>query len=178
MPFCQFRVTEAGLQDFKDLRELIEYRIFQKNVEEAIKEATEKNIITAYPTASLSNVSDNTLIKLSESVVVGDKLSLKDNAIVIGKGVSKIKVSGTIFYQALPSNQSYLFPNLKKNGAVFASPIVSKGVTDFNSAVFATTLEEVEEGDKITMTIGDVNRLSVGVRGGRTATYLTVEVIE
>lgn len=46
LPFCQFRVTEAGLQDFKDLRELIEYRIFQKNVEEAINEATEKNIIT------------------------------------------------------------------------------------------------------------------------------------
>lgn len=143
-----------------------------------ILELKEKNIITAYPTANLSNVSDNTLIRLSESVIAGDKLSLKDNAIVIGKGVSKIKVSGTIFYQALPSNQVYLYPNLKKNGTIFASPIVSKGVTDFNSAVFATTVEEVEEGDKITMTTGDVNRLSVGVRGERRATYLTVEVVE
>lgn len=150
----------------------------EDNSENAINEATEKNIITAYPTATLSNVSDNTLIKLAESIIVGDKLTLKDNAIVIGKGITKVKVSGSIFFQGLPSNQVYMFPNLKKNNSIFASPIVSKGVTDFQSVVFSTTLIEVTEGDKITMTTGDVNNLKVGVRGNRQATYVTVEVVE
>lgn len=45
LPFCQFKITETGLQDFKDLREFIEYRIYQKNVEEAINEAIKTNII-------------------------------------------------------------------------------------------------------------------------------------
>ena len=30
LPFCQFRITETGLQDFKDLRKFIEYGIYQK----------------------------------------------------------------------------------------------------------------------------------------------------
>lgn len=30
LPFCQFRITELGLQDFKDLRKFIEYGIYQK----------------------------------------------------------------------------------------------------------------------------------------------------
>lgn len=98
LPFCQFRVTEAGLQDFKDLRELIEYRIFQKNVEEAIKEATEKNIITATSNRKTVNISTSwgtQTLPLNDTEIVGNKLTVINNTIVIGKGVTKIKCSAT-----------------------------------------------------------------------------------
>ena len=134
-------------------------------------------------TKEMINKGYNVTTKLiSLSIVEADKNMKNNLRVELGENLWEVKrvryAEGSAVSYMITYMPVKMFPNLKKNGAVFASPIVSKGVTDFNSAVFATTLEEVEEGDKITMTIGDVNRLSVGVRGGRTATYLTVEVIE
>lgn len=98
LPFCQFRITEAGLRDFKDLREFIEYRIFQKNVEEAINEATEKNIITATSNRQTVNISTTwgkQTLPLEDTKIVGNKLTVINNTIVIGEGVTKIKCSAT-----------------------------------------------------------------------------------
>ena len=150
----------------------------EDNTEKAIIEATEKNIITAYSTETQKGVSNSTTVTLSESISVGDKLTLQNNAIVIGRGISKVKVSGVIYFENVTDVQIYLFPRIMQNNEKLLAPIVSKASNQFEAVVFAEALVEVIEGDKFTLNVGDVNNLKVDIKGNRNATYLTVEAVE
>lgn len=150
----------------------------EDNTEKAIIEATEKNIITAYSTETQKGVSNSTTVTLSESISVGDKLTLQNNAIVIGREINKVKVSGVIYFENLTDVQIYLFPRIMQNNETLLAPIVSKASNQFEAVVFAEALVEVAEGDKFTLNVGDVNNLKVNVKGNRNATYLTVEAVE
>lgn len=150
----------------------------EDNTEKAIIEATEKNIITAYSTETQKGVSNSTTVTLSESISVGDKLTLQNNAIVIGRGISKVKVSGVIYFENVTDVQIYLFPRIMQNNETLLAPIVSKASNQFEAVVFAEALVEVIEGDKFTLNVGDVNNLKVDIKGNRNATYLTVEAVE
>ena len=63
--------------------------------------ARRQNIMTAYGTTNQS-AGPNTTINLNSSIASGNKLKLLNNAIVIGPGISKVKVTGNIFYQDFP----------------------------------------------------------------------------
>nr|DAP05704.1 MAG TPA: hypothetical protein [Caudoviricetes sp.] len=152
-----------------------------ENSQKAIKEIETlmaKNIMTAYGTKTQEGVSNSTTVALTESISVGDKLTLQNNAIVIGKGISKVKVSGVIYFENLTDAQIYLFPKLIQNSETLLAPITSKANNQFESVTFAEALVEVAEGDKFTLNVGDVNNLKVNVKGNRNATYLTVEAVE
>lgn len=43
--FCQFRITENGMQDFEDIREFIDYGIYEKLPETLFQGETQENII-------------------------------------------------------------------------------------------------------------------------------------
>lgn len=153
----------------------------KSNVQTAVTEIEtkmKKNIITAYSTKNQKGVSNSTTVTLTESISVGDKLTLQNNAIVIGKGISKVKVSGVIYFENITAAQIYLFPKIMQNNNTLLAPIVSKASNQFETVVFAEALVEVIEGDKFTLNVGDVNNLKVDIKGNRNATYLTVEVVE
>lgn len=153
----------------------------KSNVQTAVTEIEtkmKKNIITAYSTKNQKGVSNSTTVTLTESISVGDKLTLQNNAIVIGRGISKVKVSGVIYFENITDAQIYLFPKIMQNDNTLLAPIVSKASNQFEAVVFAEALVEVIEGDKFTLNVGDVNNLKVDIKGNRNATYLTVEVVE
>jgi hypothetical protein len=153
----------------------------KSNIQTAVTEIEtkiKKNIITAYSTKNQKGVSNSTTVTLTESISVGDKLTLQNNAIVIGKGISKVKVSGVIYFENITDAQIYLFPKIMQNDNTLLAPIVSKASNQFEAVVFAEALVEVIEGDKFTLNVGDVNNLKVDIKGNRNATYLTVEVVE
>ena len=150
------------------------------DVENTIEEKTEKNIMTAYSTGD-QTVNNNTVINLTNSIRVGDKLSLNNNRIVIGSGVSHIKVSGTIFFQGFEKGVGYFFSTIRKNDEIVSHPITQKGASGsagFQSIWFIDNLIEVEQGDTILMDTRDINNAQATVRHGRDTTYLTVEVVD
>ena len=74
-----------------------------------------KNIITAWGTTNQVITAGNT-INLSNYNSVGGLLTLNNNAIVIGTGISKVKVSANIFLQDFAHGSGYMFPRITKNG--------------------------------------------------------------
>lgn len=68
----------------------------EDNTESAINEATEKNIITATSNRQKVNISTpwgKQILPLDNTEIVGNKLTVINNTIVVGKGVTKIKCS-------------------------------------------------------------------------------------
>lgn len=162
----------------------------QDNIEEAINENIEaishrQNIITAYLSSQLYAISErDQIISLDASNVLGDKLSLENNAIKIGKGVSKVLISAVIFYQDYDSEIEYLYPKIMINGIESIKTIASRShdTIKFQSVAFPPVMIEVKEGDLITLSSGEVNPVDqCNIRGydkGALCTYMTVEVVE
>lgn len=150
-----------------------------------VEELKEKNIITAYLSSQLYAISErDQIISLDASNVLGDKLSLENNAIKIGKGVSKVLISAVIFYQDYDSEIEYLYPKIMINGIESIKTIASRSydTTKFQSVAFPPVMIEVKEGDLITLSSGEVNPVDqCNIRGydkGALCTYMTVEVVE
>ena len=106
-----------------------------------------------------------------------DKLTLSNNGIKIGSGVSKIKVSANAF-GASTSNTSYLWTQIEKIRAGQKSPIsiaIDNTNTFFGSTAHTPILLNTQENDIIKLYKLDNNNITI--RGG-TNTYLTVEIVE
>lgn len=148
--------------------------------ESTVKEYTNEKVKTNYmlvTTTVASTLGEATQIKLDTIVSnYGNKLTLSNNEITIGSGVSKIRVSGNIFVNDTSQN-GYTWGRIKKNGTFFAGTITPReATTPYLSTPIPPTIEEVTEGDKIIL---DVNCTCGGtLRAGRATTWLLIEVIE
>lgn len=61
-----------------------------------------KNIITASGTSNFTtSTTDIEKIELTTTTKVGDKLSISNGGVLIGSGVSYVKISGTIMFQTI-----------------------------------------------------------------------------
>lgn len=175
----RYDLENIDIYDYLD-KLVSSFNIETSEIENKIETKTEKNIITAY-SSGIQTVNDNTVINLTAFDKVGDKLSLNNNRIVIGSGVSHIKVSGTIFFQGFEKGTGYFFSTIRKNDEIVSHPITQKGVSGsagFQSIWFIDNLIEVEQGDTILMDTRDINNAQATVRHGRDTTYLTVEVVD
>lgn len=146
--------------------------------------AQEKNIMTAYPSTDGVETQNNVPVVLDASISVGTGLTLNNNAIVIGKGITKVMVSAQFFFQEYQMT-GYCYPFIKKNDIRVAGAITERGLPGmppYLSVIFSPFLLDVTEGDKISLTVGDINETRTTYRGrhstGTLFTYLTVEVIE
>lgn len=141
-------------------------------------ELLSKDIITAYLNQNYvittSSVYEKILLDGSESV--GNKLTLNSSGeIVVGSGVTKVKVSAKICLvgNSLTSGTKNLV--IMKNGTIVER--VYNKVDKFNSAlVIPTSMFSVAEGDKITMAYYGVQNETASA--GSPFTTLTVEVVE
>lgn len=146
------------------------------NMGRVLNEKINKSIITV----SLNNVNvqlSNTTGTLPFNYVYtvkGDKLSLIDNKIVIGSGVTKVKVSAHVW--AKSSNRVWF--KLKRNTTVIAS-MIGNDSCGYNTLDVATKYITAGEGE--TISIDYVNDTVVTMNqgsGNANETYLTVEVVE
>lgn len=145
----------------------------------------EKNIMTAYPSAYNTIVTQNNAsIVLDSSVSIGSSLTLSNSAIVIGKGITKVMVSAQFFFQDYQLT-GYCYPLIKKNDTGVAGAITERGLSGmpyYMSVIISPLLLDVTEGDKISLTVGDINNVKTTYRGksptGVFHTYLTVEAVE
>ena len=99
---------------------------------------------------------------------VGTKLTLSDNGVIIGSGVSKVLVSSSVFYDYRSDGPGYGWYNLQKNGNDTGYVAIGYTGTNYDTASITPILLDVSQGDKITLR----NNSDGQVRG--TATWLTV----
>lgn len=81
---------------------------------------------------------------------VGNKLSIKNGKIVVGTGVSKIKISGILGVWDTTNQLIYIYG--RKNGKDIPTPWVVNAVLDYQSMIY-NNLISVQEGDIISITV-------------------------
>ena len=86
----------------------------ENNTENAINKAAEKNEIVAYQTGA-QIASQNATCRLQASIGIGDKLSLDNNAVIIGEGITKIEVEAQIYFEYIDSAQVYFSPRIMRS---------------------------------------------------------------
>ena len=146
----------------------------QDNIEEAINE---KNYIVATANEAI-NLSGNTDIPLSVTNVVGTKLTLENGKVKIGTGVSKVRISGSIFMDITQQGSGYLWGRIAKNGSNVQGsihPLVT-GMS-FISACIPLQIIDVKENDLLHLNV-DATGATGTVRNTKENTWLCVEVIE
>lgn len=144
----------------------------QDNIENAINE---KNYLVATITNEQS-LSSNYILSLNSVVEkYGDKLTLSNGKIVVGAGVNKIRVSGSIFVNS-PSGTGYVWGVIRKGFNHIGSNITyASSGTSFMSSSIPTNIVSVQEGDTIDLMADST--CGGTARTGRSNTWLYVEVI-
>lgn len=141
-----------------------------------IKEALKTNYILVTSTTA-SSLSDNFKILLnSKADGYGAKLTLENNSVKIGSGISKIKVSASVFVNG-PNQTGYVWGKILKNEETISSSIIPyANQGGFLSTPIPASIVDVSENDEISL-IAD-STCNGTLRTGKANTWLLVEVIE
>lgn len=133
-------------------------------------------VATAYLSAEVSNIISD-WIPLDTIFSTDSRLTLEDNGIKIGKGVTKVLVSGNMFL-ASETNTNYLWTGIKKvsEGQNYdVSIAIDSCSTFFGSTSHSPYVVDVKENDIIKFLKIDDARGTIRHKGN---TYLTVQIIE
>lgn len=146
-----------------------------------------RHIVTAYPTGrpviNCAVTFTTYKIPLDGSISVGSKLTF-DNAndrIVVGTGVSKVKVSGKInIFTAPQAALSEADSQIKQNGSSTVSLALQSRVSGqaFNDEAHTERLIAVTAGDYFELYMSSNITGNFTILGDIVATYFTVEVVE
>ena len=148
----------------------------------AVKEAVQNNIMTAFCKSrfSLDVPAQYTtyVLPLTDSISCGDKLTFENHRIKIGKGVSKVLVSGSIGLWNSPSTGEFGL-QIHKNGNVRLNMAFSNHSGGEITGVNAVpVLAEVEEGDLISLSISSAGTGTHNFLTDDKAVSLTVQVVD
>lgn len=143
-----------------------------------------REIITAYhngassQAVTLSSTYTSQQVQLNGYTRVGSKLTLSEDAIVIGKGVSTVLVSAMLGINRGPTS-GMVYMDIKKNDEQIIYSATS--FTDWlqSNMISNNILVNVSEGDRITMHFATGDKTGdFQIRRGKHITNLTVEVVE
>lgn len=113
--------------------------------------------------------------------IIGEKLTLKDGRIYVGKNVKKVRVSASIFLENIPKESvTYIFAWLYKNSISVATSILS-GSTYYDTMTISDTIVDVQKGDYFWLNINNPTYATFPyptVRSGIENTRVYIEVIE
>lgn len=139
----------------------------------------DEKIKPCYLVATLSTKQDNPagivtvqLNTVADSHVVDNKLSLQNNKIVIGSGVSFVRVNGSIFLD-YPSD-GYLWASIMKNDGIVAASLAPIKGDSFVSSTIPSQIISVNAGDTIWLRSDGT---AADIRQSRSNTWLSVEVV-
>ena len=169
--FCQFRITETGLQDFLDTRKFIDYGIYVKK--------NEKASITVW-NASNQEISKGTgfAFKFNKFDNVGEYFEITNNNKIKVLKDCRVYISSKVFIEN-SAGTGYVLTAIKvndnKNIANSLEEITGEYFTNCNNS---GVVYDLKQEDLITMTI-DYTSDSGGpqVRGGRENSSITIIVV-
>lgn len=141
-----------------------------------IKEALKTNYILVTSTTASSLTGEFKVLLNSKVDGYGDNLTLSNNAIKIGKGISKIRISGNIFVNN-PSQVGYVWGQIRKNNSLVLGSITSyANQGSYLSTPIPASIVDVSENDEIFLIADSI--CNGTLRTGKANTWLLVEVIE
>ena len=147
-----------------------------ENLNHNFNELAEKNIITASISSNYAIKTDSPdtyeMLPLSTYTHIGDKLTLENGKIVIGKNVSLVKISAKLSFNTLTAGLKWVTVFGKNDTAVLANPNQLSGRATVSCS---DALVSVKEGDTLELRV--LGLKDDVVRSGLAYTYLTVEVI-
>lgn len=137
-----------------------------------------KNVMTLKLDADINcSTNDYYHIPLSLYNSSGDKLTNENGYVKIGKGVSKVKVSGAAKFETSSTATKHI--HIDKNDETIAWALINPASANLGAIPTITpVLVDVKEGDLIDLKYYTVTATDV-IEGHRTCfTYLTVEAVE
>lgn len=152
----------------------IKYNSTLLSTELANLEAKKPLVATASLNTQITSGLPNGKISMDSISSNTDKLTLSNGGIKIGSGISKVLVSGQLFFQA-SANNAYVWTAIK-NGSTEVSIALTNASSYFTSTVHAPILISVSENDVITL--NGLEAKTGTIRGDKKNTYITVQVIE
>jgi hypothetical protein len=137
-------------------------------------EKIEPNYIIATISSNTTTISNNRIVFDTTSDKSGTGLSLKSGAITIEKGVSKVRVGGSLFIENWAGGSNYAWAKIRKNNSNIAGTINSSS-SSFMSTPIPETIISVTNGDVIDMVLEGPQTT---LRSGRANSWMFVEVVE
>lgn len=136
-----------------------------------------RNVITCSRSSGTSYAGDAT-IAFNSNTIIGNKLSYNstNNTVVIGNGVSKVLVSGQIYWNYNATNSNTYGALLLKGTSEIHRFQIYKTASSPISASGCPVMVDVQAGDEIKMTAINTASSAQPITG--TKTFLTVEVME
>lgn len=147
---------------------------------ENLEVTSKKNIMTAgltddYTTTDLSDLETLKINKVFCSC--GDKLTITEEGIKIGDGVSKVKVSGQIYFYTNVTKTGDSIAAIYKNNKQIV--IHNQRFTDdYEHITLPEKLIDVIKGDIINLAVRSEKATGALIKNYETGTFLTVEVVE
>ena len=143
----------------------------------------QKNIMTIYSdnrfNIDVISQIPNKLNGLTSYLSVGNKLIYSDSSVKIGKGVSKVLVSGAIaFWHSTNFSQSILMVTKNGQSVLQRYNQSPSDVYETESIVLSPVILEVSEGDEIALNFYSGAEQTIEILTERKDTNLTVEVVE
>ena len=135
------------------------------------------NIITAIRTTDFTITQSDAYVDIpfDDSVVIGTKLSLSNGKVVIGSGVSKVKISSKICLPSSGITAGHKNLVIRKNGTVVDRTWQYLDVRN-SSMVTPVRIIEVTEGDSLSLSY--YGKANEKIAGTSPFTDFTVEVVE
>lgn len=137
--------------------------LLQDNVEDAIDEVNsdlntsiQKHIVQANLGTRGVYAGSNNDSNFDSTIVVGNKLSVSENKIIVGNGVSKVRVSMNASFQTGNSGVSSISINVMKNGSSVGQSYAYNSNLDmyyYSTCVISDLILEVQEDDEISYRI-------------------------
>lgn len=138
-----------------------------------------KDILTASLNSDMSVSTTSGLITVSKSVSTGNRLTLSNGKIVIGKGIKKVKVCANMRIYNSSTSKIGVNMNIYKNSIDYvASNRTTLDNNSYDGISVATSLIEVEENDELSIHYWKSNESAMTIMKDYGGTYLTVEVAE
>ena len=124
-----------------------------------------------------TSTNKKTYIPADNSILLGSKLTISNNKIIVGSGVSRVKVSGNATFITSDTNYTMNVEiDLHVNQIEVKRAINYAGVTRYAFCSFSETIINVAEGDEIQLQVWNNSAGNYSIDGK--GTWLTVEVIE
>lgn len=151
-----------------------------EKIEAILAEQSKKHIMTAGLTDNYTTADPSNFEKLKTNKVFcscGDKLTITEEGIKIGDGVSKVKVSGQIYFYTNVSLTGDSVAVIYKNN----NQIVMHNQRlndDYEHLALPEKLIDVVKGDIINLAVKSEKTSGTLIKNYEDGTFLTVEVVE
>ncbi len=169
--------TKTNWQDLPNTTTPINASNLNK-MEQGIYDANDKNIITAGLSTDVTKLGtgDYTTATLVKQNSVGTKLTISNGDIVIGAGISKVLISGTLVLLCTStSNRAVRNFSIRVNNSNVTTVADKNSTGDWLTLTISEKLIDVSQGDVIDFQSYAQN--NDVFKGGSSYTYITVEAV-